>query len=76
VRAKVAQQGTRPRAGVGLGSDAVEPEVGDEGRGPPVSLCDGGARVGLCWAGIWLGRGSGEGRSNWQEKARGRERTS
>jgi hypothetical protein len=76
MRAKAAQRGTRPRAVVGLGSDAVQPEVGDERAGPPVSLCDGGVRAGLCWAGIRLGRGSGEGRSDRRGKARGRERTS
>jgi hypothetical protein len=38
VQAKEVQRGTRPRAGVGLGSNADRLEVGDDGRGPPVSL--------------------------------------
>jgi hypothetical protein len=75
VRAKVAQRGTRPRAGVGLRSDAVQPEVGDDGRGPPVNLRDGGARAGLSWAGNRLVRDSGGGRSGRRGKAREQGRT-
>jgi hypothetical protein len=49
---KAAQQGTRHRAGVGLGSDAVRPEEGDDGRGPPVSLCGAAAHSRLSWAAV------------------------
>jgi hypothetical protein len=58
VRAKAAQQGMRHRAGVGLESDAVRPEVGDDGRGPPVSLRGAAVHNRPSWAAVgWAALG-------------------
>jgi hypothetical protein len=58
VRAKAAQRGTRHQAGVGLGFDAVRSKVGDDGRGPPISLRGAAVHSRPSWAAVsWAALG-------------------